>query len=831
VKAVIMAGGEGTRLRPLTSNQPKPMVPMVNRPLMEHIVLLLKKHGYTDVVVTVQFLASLVRTYFGDGEDLGVALSYATEETPLGTAGSVKNAEGALLDEPFLVVSGDALTDIDLEKVAAYHREKGALVTVVLSRQPNPLDYGIVIADEEGRVERFLEKPGWGQVFSDTVNTGIYVLDPEIFSYIPGDGPSDFSKDIFPMLLEKGAPVYGYVADGYWCDVGTIEAYLRAHQDVLERRVEVEIDGFEISDGVWIGDGAIVDPDARIDGPVVLGEHTKVEAGAHIREFTVIGNNAVVKSGAFLHRAIVHDNAYVGESANLRGCVLGRNADVRRGARLEEGVVLGDEGFVGESAVLQPNVKVYPFKTVEAGAVIAHSIIWESRGSRTLFGARGVSGLINVDITPDLAVRLGGAYAATLKRGSTVVTCRDQSRAARTIKRAFIAGLNGSGIHVHDLEVAPVPVARFYLRTARATGGIAVEAVPGDPASIEIRFFDSTGADIDDGEERKIERVYFREDARRAFPDEIGELRFPPRALEHYQGGLLATLDITAIRRASVKAVVDCVFGPTALVLPGILGRLGSDILTVNAFVDENRTTMSEEERDYRLSDLATLVKASRARFGALFDPLGERLQLVLEGGVIVPTERALLLLMDLVCERKASGMVVLPTSAPSLAEDIAARHGCTVRRTKHAASALAAAAAEEDAIFAGGLDGAYVFPDFTPAFDALASFCRFLEILATSDSSIVDRLEALPEAHLRHGTVVTPWERKGRVMRHIATAARGDATDDTEGLKVFHGSEWALVMPDPEDPITHVWTEGRSPDAAEEWLERYVAMVREGLD
>ncbi|MGH2728180.1 MAG: nucleotidyltransferase family protein, partial [Actinomycetota bacterium] len=279
MKAVIMAGGEGTRLRPLTSNQPKPMVPMVNRPLMEHIVLLLKRHGFTDVIVTIQFLASLVRTYFGDGEDLGVSLAYATEETPLGTAGSVKNAEGAL-DESFLVISGDALTDIDLEKVAAYHREKGALATVVLSRQPDPLEYGIVIADEEGRIERFLEKPGWGQVFTDTVNTGIYILEPEIFRHIPADTPYDFSKDLFPKLLEQGAPVFGYIAEGYWCDVGTIEAYLRAHKDVLERRVQAEIAGFEIADGIWIDDGAIVDPEAKIDGPVLLGQHAKIEADA-----------------------------------------------------------------------------------------------------------------------------------------------------------------------------------------------------------------------------------------------------------------------------------------------------------------------------------------------------------------------------------------------------------------------------------------------------------------------------------------------------------------------------------------------------------------------
>ena len=650
-----------------------------------------------------------------------------------------------------------------------------------------------------------------------------------MFQYIPPEEPFDFSQDLFPLLLEKGAPIYGYVADGYWCDVGTIEAYRRAHQDVLERSVDVEIDGFEIADGVWMGEGAIVDPEAKIEGPVVLGEHAKVEANANVREFTVLGNNAVVKSGAFLHRTIVHDNAYIAEGANIRGAVLGRNADVRRGARLEEGVVLGDEGFVGENAVLQPNVKVYPFKAVEAGAVIGRSIIWESRGTRTLFGSRGVAGLINVDITPDLAVRLGGAYAATLKRRSTVVTCRDASRAARTIKRAFIAGLNGSGVHVHDLELAPVPVARFHLRSARATGGVAVETVPGDSQSIELRFFDASGADIDEGAQRAIERVYFREDARRAFPDEIGELRFPPRATEFYQAGLLGTLDVDAIAAARIKAVVDCAFGATALVLPGILGRLGGDILTVNSYIDENRTTFSDAERQRRVEELAMLVQASRARFGAMFDPLGERIQLVLEGGAIIPTERALLLLLDLVCERKGPGTVVLPISTSAVADEIAARHRCRVVRTKHAASALMAAATEEDAIFAGGMDGAYVFPDFTPAFDALASFCRFLEILS-EDVSVAERLAAIPEPHVLHGTVVTPWERKGTVMRHMAETARGDRIDDTEGLKVFHGRGWALVLPDLEDPVTHIWTEGATAEEAAERLETYVALVTEAM-
>ena len=208
-----MAGGEGTRLRPLTSNQPKPMVPIVGKPCMEHIVELLKEHGFEDVIVTVAFLPQAIRCYFGDGESLGVNISYSVEETPLGTAGSVRLATRRL-DEPFLVISGDALCDVDLGAMLAAHRERGAAVTIGLKSVDNPLEFGIVVTDEDGRIERFLEKPSWGQVFSDTINTGIYVLEPEVLTHVPDDGPYDFSKELFPLLLEMGRPLYGHVFDG-----------------------------------------------------------------------------------------------------------------------------------------------------------------------------------------------------------------------------------------------------------------------------------------------------------------------------------------------------------------------------------------------------------------------------------------------------------------------------------------------------------------------------------------------------------------------------------------------------------------------------------------
>ncbi len=261
-----MAGGEGTRLRPLTSNQPKPMMPMANRPLMEHVVRRLALHGIDDIVVTVAFLASHIRNYFGDGSELGVSMRYATEETPLGTAGSVRNA-AAELDDTFMVISGDVLSDIDLDAVIKAHRSSGALATIALRRVENPVDFGIVITNAEGWVERFLEKPTWGQVFSDTINTGIYVLEPQILDLIPEHESVDFSEMVFPAALQRGMAIQGLVVDGYWEDVGTIDAYHRAHRDVLDERVAVDIPGFRLGDGIWLGEGADVDPAAEITGP------------------------------------------------------------------------------------------------------------------------------------------------------------------------------------------------------------------------------------------------------------------------------------------------------------------------------------------------------------------------------------------------------------------------------------------------------------------------------------------------------------------------------------------------------------------------------------
>ena len=824
-----MAGGEGTRLRPMTANQPKPMLPVVNRPIMEHVLRLLRRHGLTETVVTVQFLASMVRNYFGDGEEFGMSLQYATEETPLGTAGSVKNAEDALRDEPFLVISGDALTDIDLSDLIAFHKDNNALVTVALARVPDPLEFGIVILDDDGKIQRFLEKPTWGQVFSDTVNTGIYVMEPEVLEHVPAGQVVDWSADVFPKLLENGARLYGWIADSYWEDVGSHESYFKAQADVLTGKVDVEIDGFEISPGVWIADGAEVDPEAVLTGPLCIGDYAKIEAGAQLREFTVVGSNVIVKEGAFLHRAIVHNNVYVGRGTTLRGCVIGKNTDVMSQSRIEEGAIIGDECVIEPDSYVSAGVKVYPFKTIEAGAVVNASVIWESRGQRTLFGQRGVSGLVNVEITPELCVRLASAYATTLKKGAVVTTSRDASRAARALKRAVHGALNASAINVVDLEAQPMPLARFETSRSDCAGGIALRTTPGDPQSLDIIFMDADGADLSQAAQRKLERVFSRQEYRRAFPGEIAELSYPPRVVEAYTHELLRSVDMTAVPDAGLRVVADCAGGTTSLVLPGLLGKIGVDVLTVNNRLDESSPTQSLAAIRADMNRLAELVSSFGAAFGVRFDPVGERIALVDDKGATVSDDRALLIVLDLIAAEKRSGKVALPVTTTRVAQDVCSFHGLEVIWTPTSLHGLYEAAAEPDVVFAGDGKGGFIVPGFSRSIDGIAAFTQLLGLVARTRLTLSQIQARIPEANLLRRSMPTPWAAKGMVMRTVVEAAGDRELDTTDGVRVIEPDRgWILVLPDPSDAVTHLWAEGTDADTAQTLIDEWAAVVEQ---
>jgi mannose-1-phosphate guanylyltransferase/phosphomannomutase len=822
VKAVILAGGEGTRLRPLTSNTPKPMMTLANKPMMEHIVNLLALHGFDDIVVTVAFLANQIRDYFGDGSDFGVRMRYATEDTPLGTAGSVRNAS-AELDDSFLVISGDVLTDLDLTKFVKAHRDASASASIALKHVDNPLEFGIVITRPDGTIERFLEKPSWGEVFSDTINTGVYVLEPDVFDFIAEGEVVDFSSDVFPALLEAGHVMHGYVTHDYWEDVGTLDAYIRAHTDVLDGHVKVDIDGFRIREDQWVGSDVEISPEARIDGPVVIGDSCRIEAGAHLREYTVLGTDVIVKADAFIERSVCLDHVYVGPGTNLRGCVIGRNTDLRAHVRVEDGTVVGDECFVGQDAVINPNVKIYPFKTVESGAIVTSSIVWESRGARNLFGARGVRGLANVDINPEVAIRLAMAYGTSLPKGSTISTSRDTSRLARALKRALIGGFNLTGINIEDLELSTVPLTRFQVRNGPSLGGITVRLATGDPDTVEIRLFDSDGRDIDPSTQRKIERLLYREDFRRAFGGDIGDIAFPPRALEFYTAALERAVDIDRVRTRRFKIVLDYSFGAVSIVMPNLLTKFGAEVLAVNPFASTAAATA--DTGDVNVMRVAELVRASGSDLGFVIDPDGEVATVIDDSGRILEAEELLLVFATLLAEAEPGARVAVPVNVTRAVEDILGRD--SVVRTKLANASLMETAAIEHVTFAGASDGGCIWPDFLPAFDAAVTLAKLLDLLAAVDRPLSAVSATLPSTHVAHETIVTPWERKGTVMREIVERVGTRGVELIDGVKVVDGEKWVLVIPDPEDALTHVWAESTSDPEARRYAQEYVQRIR----
>jgi len=824
MKAVIMAGGEGTRLRPQTSNLPKPMLPLVGRPMMEHIVSLLLRHGITDIVVTLAFLPNAIRSYFGDGSELGVKMVYATEESPLGTAGSVRNASEQL-NERFLVISGDVLTDIDLSSVIAFHEKNHALATIALSAVENPLEFGIVITREDGSIERFLEKPGWGQVFSDTINTGIYVLEPEVFDWIPEGQSVDFSSEVFPAVLEAGGPMYGCVADGYWEDVGTTAAYLKAHEDILEGKVEVDISGFELRPGVFIGKGSSIDPTARIDAPSFVGENCTIDEGAVVGSYTTVGANTRLGDRSEVQRSVIGENSYLGPASRVEGAVLGRSCDLRVGARVEPGSVVGEGCLIGAHAEVRSDVKVYPYKVVEAGAQVNASIVWESGGARTLFGREGVQGIANVDVSPELAVRLAKAWASGFEKGSYITASRDTSRAARVLKRALMVGCNAVGVNVADLELATVPVTRHHVRTRGNRAGITVRLSPDDPQSVVIRFFDENGIDLSENDQRRVERMYHREEFRRVTAGEIGDIDFSPRAIEHYTLDIVEAFGLRRDAARTVKLVLDLSYGAASFVMPNLLSKVGADVLSINPFAQT--PGMISVDRIASEARVAEAVRGSGADFGAVIDAGGERLTLIDDAGHVLTDDEAVMVFLQL-SSVPDGGRVALPVTASVHAQRACEARGIEVVWSPLSNSGLLQAAASGGVAFASDRRGGYAFPSFLPAFDAAAALACLVALLGQGSAPLSELVAATPPMPVLHDEVPTPPEQKGLIMRTLMEQLAETEADLVlvDGIKVRTADGWVLVVPDPEDPVTHVWAESADLVASERLAASYVERI-----
>jgi len=339
MKAMVLAAGVGSRLDPLTRNVPKPMVPVVNKPVMSYILELLQRHGFDEIVINLHYLGDQIESYFGDGASLGVRITYIREEKLHGTAGSVKRAQ-EFFDGTFLVIGGDDLTDLDLTRMLKFHRDKRSLATIALSLVDDPAEYGIALLNERGRIIRFMEKPRGEAIFSNAANTGVYIFEPEIFDLIPAGQFYDFGKDLFPLLLSLRKPFYGYLTSSYWRDIGSLQEYREAHYDALQGRVAIQFPLKEVKRYVWQGQNVEIDPTAEVGYPVAIGHNCRIEAGAKVLEDSVLGDNCVVESRAVVCRSILWEGARIMQDSMIEGCVVGSGCQVKTNAAIFNGVIV-----------------------------------------------------------------------------------------------------------------------------------------------------------------------------------------------------------------------------------------------------------------------------------------------------------------------------------------------------------------------------------------------------------------------------------------------------------------------------------------------------------
>jgi len=649
-----------------------------------------------------------------------------------------------------------------------------------------------------------------------------------VLRHIPKDRPFDFSKELFPLLLEMGRPMYGFVMDGYWQDIGNLDQFRQANFDALDEKVRLHVPGIRIRGNVWVGEGVDLNDLDALEGPAFLGNYCRIAADATVGPYSVLGSSVTLRERARTARSIIDGSTSIGRSTTVEGAIVGRSCDLRSHVRVQEGVAIGDEVTIGSESVIMPGVRIYPYKEVETGSQLFESLIWESRGTQRIFRVNGVSGLVNVDLTPDVAVKLAAALGTALKRGDRVVASREGTPACRMIKRAMISGVASTGVDVADLRVIPAAVARHLVKAEGFAAGFHVGVSPNDPEAIRIQFFEAPGIEMTASMQKEVEKHFTRGEIRRMAASEVGGASYPARVSETYASDLLSTVDAAKIRARGFRIVVDYGFSAASYVLPLVLGPLGVEVVAAHAFPSDGNA--EGHGLAASIGQAKRLVSAVSADFGAVFDRAGERLYLIDEQAREVSVEQALLLYLSLIGggSNGHHGKLAFPVTVTSQVDRLVENTGFEIVRTAASLQALTEAAAQDGVIFAGAVGGGYVFPQFLPGYDAVASLANLLELLAPVERPLSELVGELPRPTLVHRQVPCPWGMKGLVMRILNERWSGRNLDLTDGIKVFEERGWAQALPDPDEPVIHLYAEGESSEVSEELAGELRAIIED---
>jgi mannose-1-phosphate guanylyltransferase/phosphomannomutase len=805
------------------------MVPIGNIPMMEHVVNLLRHHGFTELVSLLFFQAEEIINHFKDGEKFGVKMEYLQPTEDYGTAGAVRYAE-SFIDDTVLVISGDVLTDFDLKEAVEWHRAKSAEATILLTRVENPLAYGIVIVDDDGRIVRFLEKPSWGEMFSDTINTGIYILEPETVRLIPPKANFDFSQNLYPLMLSREMGLYGLTVSGYWKDVGNIDEYSRAHQDLLGGEINLEL-GMEkrkIGEAdVYLGKDVQLGEDLKMKGVVILGDNSVIGGGAGI-DNSVIGSRSRIGEGAEIGNSVVWADSRIGPGSQISQAIICDRVRIGQNVVLLDNVIVSDDSTIGSGATVKAGCKIWPGKSVDEGAIVSSSLVWGEKWNRELFTQSKVTGLALTEITPEMAVKLGGAFGAYLGQAKTVVTSRDASDISRLLKRGLIAGFMAAGVNADDLEMMPIPVVRYALRSGAYAAGVYVRHNPNDYNLIDFIFFNGDGLDMPTAKLKRVERLFSGEDFRRASLNQIGHLDMPQGVLERYRDDFVSAIDHDVIRKSGFKVVIDYANGGASMVFPTIFSQLGINLIALNAFLDPRKFSRHPDENAQSIVQLSSIVKTLHADIGFMINPAAEKLTVVDENGYFIDNQLLLLLVTDLFLRTHAARRVAVPVAASMGVEKIAEHYGVEVIRVRNSHLAMMEAHQQDGVDFVGGTLGGFIFPGFQMGSDAILAAICILEMLAREKVRLGE-LRGHYERYIRKEIrIPCPWSKKGQVMRRLIADTESAPRQLIDGVRVIENGGWVLVAPDDLTASFNILAESESKDYVDEMLDRYRKLVEE---
>ncbi len=828
MKAVVMAGGFGTRIQPLTHSVPKPMLPILNRPMMQHIIEKVRDAGIKDIVILLYFKPEVIKDYFKDGSEFGVNIEYVLPDNDYGTAGAVKCAE-KFLNEEFIVVSGDLVTDFDLSEIIAFHKKKESLLTITLTPVADPLQFGVVISSPEGKIQRFLEKPSWGEVFSDTINTGIYILEPSVLDYIPEGANFDFAKDLFPALMKAGITLWACSVKGYWRDVGNPESYRDVQKDLLSGKVALTIRGEKKSyDGgvLYTEEGAIVPESASIEGIVVVGKNSTIRDGSKLKN-SVVGCRTVVGKNSVLEDVTAWDDVEMGEKCAISNTVICSKNKIGKKVKVSKGLILAEGCEIGDLSSFENDVTVWPDKIVEEASIISNNIVWGNKYKNSIFEGGVVSGRTNVELSCEMAIKLAEAFGSMLPVGSKVYLSRDYHKSSRMLKRAFFSGLLSSGIDVVDIHIAPSNIARFGIKEGKdIVAGVHFRQSVTNQQSTEILFFTNEGLHIDTNTEKNCERVFFRESFRRVNFDEIGQISEKVNLKDKYKKAVLKTLNTDAIKIKKPRVAVDLLFGSTVDIYPEILNALNVDNIVLNAYADDKKLNRLPALIEKSKDDLSKIVKQLGMDIAYVIYPNGQKLEMISNHGEALSPHVQLLTVLKLLnmSSKNEKSKVYLPVSTPDFLDS--EFENLTIERGKF--SGVKANKLKEYDLIAN-LSGNFAFCEFAYSYDAIFASIKILEMASEADMSLQEIKDSLPMFYFNYEKVPCASKLKGKMMRKFMEASVGKEASFVDGVKIMiKKNDWILMLPDQHSDHLNIYVQAKDASDGEAIFNEFASKILE---